>query len=482
MRRGTARWGAGSNTAPDGSAQNAPLRDWRYAAEMAAYQRSVEVILAEPAVTDRLLSRPEVTADAVRAAMQAPAAVNRAFSLSTATLLATREKLDQRTNTRRRLARARAEAGLEPASLAVLLCLGALVVAAPERHTYWSRTQSVIVEVLVTAVLGGWLSFRPRARRHLWSLLVRVVSPLAQWIDKREAESALKTLEAEFAAHSARQVLLEVITALLGDDPHSVLMYDSYQGLRARDDAQFFVLSACGRQLARKLSLIDGGTIALSGPRGSGKTTLLRAAPDLLHPNSAADLGRADLVVAVDVPAAYTPYDFLLSCLVGVCEQYLRRSGQAVPDFTRLSGMVRRRRQVAALVRRGARWSLFAVSAAGLFVLGAAAAVRGWWDGHRSLVQAWTADGVQEALHGVSVVWQGKYAIVCLAMVYASAVVWTLRAPGRLRRFLGWGRGTGSAGPSCGSPAGACSSSRPSMSSWTSWASSGTRTQACSTS
>ncbi|WP_143589804.1 hypothetical protein [Streptomyces africanus] len=439
MRRGTGRWGSGSNTAPDGTAHAAPLRDWRYAAEMAAYQRSVEAILAEPSVTDRLLSRPGVTAEAVRAAMQAPAAVNRAFLLSREVLLDTREKLDQRTNTRRKLARARAEAGLEPASLAVLLCLGALVVAAPERHSYWSRTQSVIVEVLVAATLGGWLSFRPRARRHLWSLFVRVVGPVELWLDKQEADSALKALEAEFTTHSARQVLLEVITALLGDDPHSVLMYDSYQGLRARADAQFFVLSKCGRQLARKLSLIDGGTIALSGPRGSGKTTLLRAAPDLLRTDIPADRGGADLVVTVDVPAAYTPYDFLLSCLVGVCEQYLRRSGQAVPDFTRLSGMVRRHRQMAALVRRGARWSLYAVPAAALFVLGTAAAVRGWWDGHRSLVQSWIADGVQEAVHGVSMVWQGKYTLICLAIVYASAVVWTLRAPGRLRRFLGVG-------------------------------------------
>ncbi|MFF7791213.1 hypothetical protein [Streptomyces sp. NPDC007991] len=429
MQRGAARW--------DAAAQAAPLRDWCYAAELGAYQRSVEVILEEPSVTDRLLSRPEVTADAVRAAMQEPAAVNRAFLLSTETLLATREKLDRRTYTRRKLARARAEAGLEPASLAVLLCLGALIVAAPERHSYWSRTQSVVVEVLVAAALGGWLWFRPRARRHLWSLFVRAVGPVALWLDQQETDIALKALEAEFTTHSARQVLLEVITALLGDDPHSVLMYDSYQGLRARDDAQFFVLSRCGRQLARKLSLIDGGTIALSGPRGSGKTTLLRAAPDLLGTDTPADRGGADLVVAVDVPAASTPYDFLSSCLVGVCEQYLRRSGQAVPDFTRLSG--RRRRRMAALVRRGARWSLFAVPAAALFVLGTAAAVRGWWDGHRSLVQSWTAAGAREAVHGVSVVWQGKYTLVCLAIVYASAVVWTLRAPGRLRRFLGMG-------------------------------------------
>jgi energy-coupling factor transporter ATP-binding protein EcfA2 len=439
VQQGTVQPDARSNTAPDVAAPAVPLRDWRYAAEMAVYQRSVEVLLSEPSVTGRLLSRPEVTADAVRTAMQAPAAVNRAFSLSRKTLLTTREKLDERTKTRRKAARARAEAGLEPASLAVLLYLGALIVAAPERYSYWSQTRSVLVEAAVGAALGGWLMFRPRARRHLWSLFVRVVSPFEQWLDKEEAEIALKALEAEFTAHSARQVLLEVITALLGDDPHSVLMYDSYQGLRARDDAQFFVLSACGRQLARKLSLIDGGTIALSGPRGSGKTTLLRAAPDLLRTDTPADRGGADLVVAVDVPAAYTPYDFLLSCLVGVCEQYLRRSGQAVPDLTRLSGMVKRRRQLAGLVRRGVRWSLFAVPAAALFVLGAAAAVRGWWDGHRSLLQSWTAEGVQEAVHGVTVVWQGKYTIICLAILYASAIVWTLRAPGRLRRFLGVG-------------------------------------------
>ncbi|MFD8076083.1 P-loop NTPase fold protein [Streptomyces sp. NPDC059718] len=422
---------------PDATAQQPLATGWRYAAEAAAYRRSVEAILAEQSVANRLQSRPEVTANAVRGAMAAPAAIMRTLELSRETLASTRDSLDERTKTRRKLARAEAEAGLEPASLATLLYLGVLLfgqdlVGAP------SIVEQVIF-ALVGVVVVGWLLFRPRARRHLRSFAVLGPYMLELWLDRDKAADALKKLEAEFTTHSARQVLLEVIVALLGEDPHSVLAYDSYQGLRARGDSEFLVPTACGGQLARKLSLIDGGTIALSGPRGAGKTTLLRAAPGLLRTSTPGNGDGPDFVVEVAVPAAYTPYDFVLSCLVGVCEQFLKRNGQAVPDFTRLSGFVRLHRRMDELVRRSARRLLFAILAAALLVLGISAAARGWWGGHRLGVQSWGLGAVREAVRGITLVWQGQYIVACLAIVFASVVLWRLRTPGRLRRFLGVG-------------------------------------------
>ncbi|MFD9357267.1 hypothetical protein [Streptomyces sp. NPDC060031] len=418
-----------------------PFRGWRYAAEAEVYRSSVEELLVEPAVADRLQIRPEVTADAVRAAMQVPAAVERVLVLARDGHEAVCSALDERSRNRRRLARARAQLGLEPATAAALLVLFAALFAAlvnPYEDGSLRFTSQVALTVVVLAV-GVWLLRRPRARRQLRNMPTYVHYRLLVWATSNEAESALRQLAVEFTVHSARRVLLEVIEALLGEDPHSVLMYDGYHGLRARRDSRFFVRSACASQLARKLSLMDGGTIALSGPRGVGKTTLLDAVSGLLRPEAAHSGSEPDLVIRVAVPAAYTPYDFLLSCLIGVCEQYLRRSGQTVPDFTRLSGLVRLGRRTAGMARSAVRWLLFALPAGALLVLGAAATVRVWWGGHRSGLMSLATGVAQDAAHLVSGLWHGQYVLVSLMVAYTSFLVWGLRTPGRFRRFLGLG-------------------------------------------
>ncbi|MFD9302861.1 hypothetical protein ACFWCB_09270 [Streptomyces sp. NPDC060048] len=421
---------------PDTALPLSSFRGWRYAAEAAVYRNSVEELLAEPATVDRLQIRPEVTADAVRAAMHGTAAVERVLLLARVDHEAVCSTLDERVRHRRRLARARAQIGLEPATVATLLVMVGMLVSANGSGVFWSTSR--VAAVVAAPAVGAWLWRRPRAYRQLRNMPVYVRFRLGVWAATGYADAALRRLAAEFTARSMRQVLLEVIEALLGEDPHSVLVYDGYHGLRARRDSRFFVRSLCAGQLARKLSLIDGGTIALSGPRGVGKTTLLDAASRLLRP-ATAEVAEPDLVIRVAVPAAYTPYDFLLSCLVGVCEQYLRRSGQPVPDFTRLSGFVRLGRRTAGLARHAVRWLLFALPAAALLVLGAAVTVRAWWNGHRSGLMSFATGVAQDATHVVGELWRGQYVMVSLMVAWTSFLVWGLRAPGRFRRFLGLG-------------------------------------------
>ncbi|MFZ3494776.1 hypothetical protein ACODT5_16425 [Streptomyces sp. 5.8] len=421
-------------TPPEAEAPLPPFRGWRYAAEAAVYRNGVEELLAEPAVVDRLQIRPEVTADAVRAAMHGTAVVERVLLLARVDHEAVVSALDWRTRQRRRLARARAQLGLEPATVATLLMVVGMLASLNGSGGFWSTSQ--VAAAVAACAVGAWLWRRPRARRQLRIMPVYIRCRLGAWVSASYVDGALQRLAAELNARSMRQVLLEVIEALLGDDPHSVLMYDGYHGLRARRDSRFFVRSLCAVQLARKLSLIDGGTIALSGPRGVGKTTLLDAVSSLLRP-ATAETAKPDLVIRVAVPAAYTPYDFLLSCLVGVCEQYLQRSGQPVPDFTRLSGFVRLGRRARSLARRTGRWLLFALPATALLVLGAAVTVRGWWGGRRSAFMSFAADGEQNAAHVVDGLWRGHYVVVSLMIAWTSLFVWGLRTPGRLRRFLG---------------------------------------------
>ncbi|WP_411104884.1 hypothetical protein [Streptomyces sp. cmx-4-9] len=419
---------------PGAGAPLPPFRGWRYAAEAAVYRNSVEELLALPAVADRLQIRPEATAEAVRTAMHGAAAVERVLLLARTEHEAVGAALDRRTAQRRRLARARARLGLEPAAVAALLVVVGLLGSLNGSGGPWAASQAVAA--VAASGVGVWLWRRPRALRQLRSMSVYVRCRLSVWASTHTVDTALQHLAAEFTSRSMRRVLLEVIEALLGDDPHSVLVYDGYHGLRSRRDSRFFVRTLCAGQLARKLSLIDGGTIALSGPRGVGKTTLLDAASGLLRP-AAAEAAEPDLVIRVAVPAAYTPYDFLLSCLVGVCEQYLRRSGQPVPDFTRLSGFVRLGRGVAGLAHRAVRWFLFALPAAVLLGLGAAVTVRVWWDGRRSGLVSFAAGVAQDAAQAVDGLWRGQYVMVSLMAAWMSLLVWGLRKPGRLRRFLG---------------------------------------------
>lgn len=72
-------------------------------------------------------------------------------------------------------------------------------------------------------------------------------------------------------------VMVRVIEELMGEDHDSLLLPESFDGLRTRGGPEYLVDNSAAKQLKRKIEQIDGGTIAVSGPRGSGKTTLLES-------------------------------------------------------------------------------------------------------------------------------------------------------------------------------------------------------------
>ncbi|MFJ4715613.1 P-loop NTPase fold protein [Streptomyces sp. NPDC088785] len=173
-----------------------------------------------------------------------------------------------------------------------------------------------------------------------------------------------------------------VIASLLGADPDSVWMPLDPAGLRQGHAAELVVPVDSMKRLKAKLGQLQGGTVAVSGPRGAGKSTLLggTARPD-------------DFSVLVQAPAGYVAHDFLLMLFTTVCERYLVWRGQEVPRYDDLSRFRRMLRNAAGGRRRGAgRAGLLLLSGA-LLVLGAAPGVRALrdWNGG-VLVHA--ADGV----------------------------------------------------------------------------------------
>lgn len=151
------------------------------------------------------------------------------------------------------------------------------------------------------------------------------------------------------------------ITNLLGPEHDSLLVTRHHRGLLHAHDPGFWVSSRAEESLRHKLNQMDGGAIALCGPRGVGKSTLLRKACE----------GRLEgawalhqFHVIVQTPANYRPEEFLLSLFQQVCRDFLDRFGQGAhePFLLRIrpTGVVRR------LVRWV--WRLCKVSA-GLFLL-----------------------------------------------------------------------------------------------------------------
>lgn len=229
----------------------------------------------------------------------------------------------------------------------------------------WGPLIPLVLLVCAAGILT-WLHVRGST---VWSNLrpcLRAAASKFRWLVHRvnggmRALEWAETLQREGTGPAA----VAVIREMLGEDPDSLLVRDGHEdGLRSPRAAHYVVENAALLQLKRKLQQIEGGTIAICGPRGSGKTTLLESA-----------VRAADFGVMAQAPASYTPHDFLVSLSVRLCQTYVRDSGKPVPEFTRLSPLERLSRRLRAGAKRVGRWALFAVPAAALVVLGSAASV-----------------------------------------------------------------------------------------------------------
>ncbi|MGE7391722.1 hypothetical protein ACQKM2_40240 [Streptomyces sp. NPDC004126] len=204
-----------------------------------------------------------------------------------------------------------------------------------------------------------------------------------------------------------------LVREMLGEDLDSLLIRgEDEDGLRTPRAAHYLVENAALLQLKRKVQQIDGGTIAVCGPRGSGKTTLLEAA-----------VRQADFGVLAQAPASYAPQDFLVSLSVRLCQTYIRTRGKPVPQFTRLSPLARLGRRVRAGVKRVGRWALFAVPAAALVVVASAASVRSVYADNFA-AGAHLVDVVFSRVRGGGVeLWQG-HSVAGSVLVAVAGILW----------------------------------------------------------
>ncbi|MGW2490312.1 hypothetical protein ACWCV9_24315 [Streptomyces sp. NPDC001606] len=386
-----------------------------YGQEAAAYEAVVDLCLREPAIARRLGKRPQATAENVRANMLTEANVRRAV----------RPCLEHQQRFRAALrryedARDRRDYLHDPPApetfvlLGLTACLLLALLLAP-----WTMVAGAAA---VLAAAGYAVRrdprWRMRVRHNAGEALLSAVVPVYE----RLADSRGQTWRRELQAKGVGPLMARVVEALLGEDSDSLLLPDGYEGLRSPRNRQYVIENEAARRLTRKVAQREGGTIAVSGPRGAGKSTLLENCAE-----------EADFAVVVQAPATYSPYEFLVSLYIEVCEQYLRDGDYDVPEFARLSTVGRVARRLAPPLRRLTRYLGFALPAAALVALGLAAAVRSVRVRYTDTVRHHAQDLWAHLCHAVREVWQGHQVLAALAVVGAGVLIW------RSRRWRGWG-------------------------------------------
>jgi hypothetical protein len=117
--------------------------------------------------------------------------------------------------------------------------------------------------------------------------------------------------------------VVEAINTLLGQDYDKLLVETESEGLKRLQDPVFRVSTHSADRLRELLSQMDGGAVALAGPRGAGKSTLLKIFSQLGGDRMISVRG---ICVYVPAPAEYIAKEFVADLFQRFCEAYLQYS------------------------------------------------------------------------------------------------------------------------------------------------------------
>jgi hypothetical protein len=117
--------------------------------------------------------------------------------------------------------------------------------------------------------------------------------------------------------------LVLAINTLLGNEQDKLLVEPQSEGLKRLQDPIFRVSTRSADRLRNMLSQMDGGSIALAGPRGVGKSTLLKLRSQLPGDQMISVHG---ISIYVPAPAEYIAKEFIADLFQRLCEAYLQYS------------------------------------------------------------------------------------------------------------------------------------------------------------
>src|SRR5260370_20691573 len=145
---------------------------------------------------------------------------------------------------------------------------------------------------------------------------------------RRIAMSRLRDLRERWLADTMEIVIypnvVEAINEVLLEKNYKNLWVEpESEGLKKLQDPVFRVSTRSSGRLRELLSQMDGGSIALAGPRGAGKSTLLKDFSQLSGDQMISVRG---ICVYVPAPAEYVAKEFIADLFQRLCEAYLQYS------------------------------------------------------------------------------------------------------------------------------------------------------------
>ncbi|MFH8606084.1 hypothetical protein ACH4D5_01125 [Streptomyces sp. NPDC018029] len=407
-------------TSPAWNAHRQTLRSGplRGEAERALYTDAVDDALTNPKVAKKVDKRLSASASNVRRAAAHPSQVSTVLSGCGAVLSSYRAAVQRRETADGRLREATGRPLRDWRLIGAVIACGwfsLYTLIGSSTAVLWALAGCALISLALAVMSSG-----SRACADNWLALAR------RWAESRWARAVMESRARAVTLRMRNATLpmvVDIVEDLLGDDQDSLYLPTSKQGLYSARSRAYVVDSAASAQLKRKIDQIDDGTIAVCGPRGTGKTTLLEEAT--------AD---AAFSVLVQVPATYTPHDFLLHLSAKVCEDYIGGHGYPVPEFTSL-GLIRRPLRFARkATSRLARRLVFAAVSAGLLVLGLAREVDVHVTEHGpGLREQITGHGSRLFDYGEQI-WRGERPVAALALTVAGIFLWSCRTSPGFRR------------------------------------------------
>ncbi|NYI05540.1 hypothetical protein [Allostreptomyces psammosilenae] len=393
------------------------------------YKRCVKAALDEPKTARLLGKRPGVTSVTVRAQMQRASYVQFTTSLCEGE---TQTAFDRAC-----------------ANLVEIQDLHQRA-ASDTQWNWWVTCLLVVVVSLVVLAAGGLLALAVAVLAVAAVLFALFWVGTVVWYNLRQslvagawgfawlAQRVVVGIHAVRWSETLRKqgtgpVVAQLVRHMLGEDPDSLFIPGSYDGLRAPRAPGYVIVNGAARKLQRKISQVEYGTIAVCGPRGAGKTTLLEQC-----------VKDADFGLLAQAPATYTPHDFLLSLSVRLCETHIRSEGYEVPQLTRLSSVQYLLRRARLRASRLGRWGAFAVPSAVLVVLGLSASVRSLYVEYASSLASFARMQAQLMRDHSMEIWQGHAIAASVTVTIAGMAWWRARHAVWLPRLIGrvWALGT----------------------------------------
>jgi hypothetical protein len=179
----------------------------------------------------------------------------------------------------------------------------------------WRPWKTLII--LSLACLSGYSLRKPEAMAQA----VKAFSIFAVVGRQIGADAKVDSARQEWLASLGYKVIIPhatyIINSQLGNDYQKFLVEQDSAGLRKLYDPQLTIPTDAVDSIESAIRRLDGGSIAIAGPRGAGKSTLLRTL----------SLSQNDMLVHINAPAEYMPKEFLGDLLNRYCRTYLDLNG-----------------------------------------------------------------------------------------------------------------------------------------------------------